>query len=234
RAFTGGTDLRWRFGRDRFDVVAGVMGSRVEGSPEAITETQRSSAHYFQRPDKTYAFLDSSRTSLNGFAGYVRAAKALGFWTWELRYNTRSPGFEPNDLGFMRRADEHSFRGETSLRWLKPGRVFRRFELEANGEVSYSYGWERGQTQVSTRLNTEFANYWGFNLNGERTLASVATNLLRGGQAFLEPGSWRLGGNLRSDFRRSVWGNLGGSYQVEDETGVTKAACGFDLRGPSR
>ncbi|MBI2403047.1 MAG: hypothetical protein HYV20_10015, partial [Gemmatimonadetes bacterium] len=230
RAFTGGTDLRWRFGRDRFDVVAGVMGSRVEGSPEAITETQRSSAHYFQRPDKTYAFLDSSRTSLNGFAGYVRAAKALGFWTWELRYNTRSPGFEPNDLGFMRRADEHSFRGETSLRWLKPGRVFRRFELEANGEVSYSYGWERGQTQVSTRLNTEFANYWGFNLNGERTLASVATNLLRGGQAFLEPGSWRLGGNLRSDFRRSVWGNLGGSYQVEDETGVTRTSVQGGLR----
>ena len=230
RAFTGGTDLRWRLGRDRFDLVAGVMGSRVEGSAEAITATQRNSAHYFQRPDQTYAVLDSSRTSLEGFAGYARAAKALGFWTWELRYATRSPGFEANDMGFMRRADEHAFRGETNLRWLRPGRVFRRFELETSGQVSYTYGWERGETQVSGRLNTEFANYWGLNLNGERSVASLATNLLRGGPAFREPGSWRLGGNLRSDFRRSIWGNLGGSYQVEDVTGVTRASVQGGLR----
>ncbi|HLB35277.1 MAG TPA: DUF5916 domain-containing protein [Gemmatimonadales bacterium] len=230
RAFTGGTDLRWRFGRDRFDVVAGLMGSRVEGSPEAMTETQRNSAHYFQRPDNAYALLDSSRTSLEGFAGYARIAKALGFWTWDLRYQTRSPGFEANDMGFMRRADEHSFRGETNLRWLRPGRVFRRFELETSGQVAYSYGGERGETQVSGRLNTEFANYWGLNLNGERTLASLATNLLRGGAAFAEPGSWRIGGNVRSDFRRSVWGNLGGSYQVEDVTGVTRTSLQGGLR----
>lgn len=230
RAFTGGADLRWRFGRDRYDLVAGVMGSRVEGSAAAITETQRSSAHYFQRPDQAHALLDSSRTSLDGVAAYVRAAKALGFWNWELRYETRSPGFEANDMGFMRRADEHSLRGQTSLRWLRPGRVFRRFELEGNGEVSYSYGWERGRTQLSGRLNSEFANYWGLNLNAERTLASLATNLLRGGPAFAEPGAWRVGGSLRSDFRRSMWGNLGGSYQVEDVTGVTRANLFGGLR----
>lgn len=230
RAFTGGTDLRWRFGHDRFDVVAGVTGSRVEGSPEAITATQRNSAHYFQRPDRPYGLLDSSRTALQGFAGYVRAAKALGFWTWEFRYQTRSPGFEANDMGFMRRADEHAFRGETNLRWLQPGRVFRRFELETSGQVSYSYGWERGESQVSGRLNTEFANYWGLNLNAERGFASLATNLLRGGAAFAEPGSWRLGGNLRSDFRRAVWGNLGGSYQVEDVTRATRTSLQGGLR----
>ena len=133
-------------------------------------------------------------------------------------------------MGFMRRADEHSFRGETNLRWLRPGRVFRRFELETSGQVAYSYGWERGETQLSARLNTEFANYWGLNLNGERTVASLATNLLRGGPAFAEPGSWRIGGNLRSDFRRSVWGNLGGSYQVEDVTGVTRTSLQGGLR----
>jgi len=230
RAFTGGTDLRWRFGRDRFDLVAGVMGSRVEGSPEAITATQLASAHYFQRPDQTHAMLDATRTALQGFAGYARAAKALGFWTWELRYSTRSPGFEANDMGFMRRADEHSFRGETNLRWLRPGRVFRRFELEASGQVAYTYGWERGETQVSGRVNSEFANYWGLNLNGERSFASLATNLLRGGPAFAEPGSWRVGGNLRSDFRRSVWANLGGSYQVEDVTGVARTSLQGGIR----
>ncbi len=230
RAFTGGTDVRWRFGGDRYDVVAGLMGSRVEGSPEAMVETQRGSAHYFQRPDQTYAVLDSSRTSLEGFAGYVRAARATGFWNWELRYSTRSPGFEANDMGFMRRADQHSFRGETNFRWLRPGSVFRRFEWEINGEASYSYGWERGERQVSTRINSEFANYWGWNANLERSLPSLATNLLRGGPGFEEPGTWRVGGNIRSDFRRAVWGNLSASYQVEDGTGATRTSLNGGLR----
>src|SRR3989304_4448991 len=113
-------------------------------------------------------------------------------------------------MGFMRRADEHSFRGETNLRWLRPGRVFRRFELETSGQVAYSYGGERGETQVSGRLNTEFANYWGLNLNGERTLASLATNLLRGGAAFAEPGSWRIGGGGGPGLPRAVGGGVRG------------------------
>lgn len=230
RAFTGGTDLRWRFGGDRYDVVAGVMGSRVEGSPQAMVATQTGSAHYFQRPDQTYAVLDSSRSALQGFAGYLRAARATGFWNWELRYATRSPGFEANDMGFMRRADQHSFRAETNLRWLQPGSVFRRFEWEASGEASYSYGWEPGETRLSSRVNSEFANYWGWNGSVERSLPSLAANLLRGGPAFQEPGTWRVGGNIRSDFRRWVWGNLSGSYQVEDLTGARRTSLSGGLR----
>ncbi len=230
RAFTGGGDLRWRLGRDRYEVVAGLMGSRIEGPRDALLRAQTGAAHYFQRPDQSYARLDSNRTALEGFAGYARIAKALGFLTWELRYNTRSPGFDANDMGFMRRADRHEFRGEINVRWLKPGRVFRRVEWEASQEANFSYGWERGETQSSSRINMEFANYWGFNAQVERNLPSLAVDLLRGGPAFEEPGRWRVSGNLRSDFRRSVWANVNGSYQVEDASGATRTSVSGGVR----
>lgn len=230
RAFSGGTDLRWRFGKDRYEIETALMGSRVEGSAHAILETQRSAAHYFQRPDQTYATVDSTRTSLSGFAGYARIARVTGFLTWDLRYNTRSPGFEVNDVGFLRQADLHQQRAEVELRWLTPGSVFRRFQWSVEEEAEFTYGWERTKTSVQTRANMEFANYWGLTLSGTREFEALGTRALRGGPALLEPGSWRIGGNLRSDFRKSVWGNVGGSYTKEDESGTVRRGVNGGIR----
>jgi hypothetical protein len=40
----------------------------VSGDPAAIARTQRSSTHYFQRPDLTYSRLDPTRDSLAGYS----------------------------------------------------------------------------------------------------------------------------------------------------------------------
>lgn len=230
RAFSGGSDFRWRFGGDGYEIEAALMGSRVEGSTQALWETQRSSARYFQRPDQNYVTVDSTRTSLTGFAGNARIAKITGFLTWDLRYNTRSPGFEVNDLGFLRQADMHQERAEVELRWLKPGKVFRRFEWSVEEEAEFTYGWERTRTSVQSRANMEFANYWGLTLSATREFEALGTRLLRGGPALLEPASVRIGGNIRSDFRRSVWGNLGGSYTREEESGAVRRNINAGIR----
>lgn len=230
RAFTGGGDFRLRFGRDRYDVEAGVMGSRVEGSTQAILATQRSAPHYFQRPDQTHALLDSAATSLQGFGGYARVGKVTGFWVWDLRAATRSPGFEVNDLGFMRQADQHTARASTEFRWLRPGRVFRRFQWEFEQEAEYSYGWERGRTTSSSRVNMEFPNYWGLTLNAEREYPALNTRALRGGPALAEPGNLRVGGFVRTDFRKAVNGNVGGNYTREEVTGVERIAGNAAIR----
>ncbi len=234
RAFTGGTDLRWRSPHDGYEFVAGAMGSHISGTPAAMLDVQESSAHYFQRPDQSYAHLDSTATALEGFAGYARLAKVTGFLNWMLRYETRSPGFETNDLGYMRQADQHAFRGELTLRWLTPGRVFRRVEWQTATEGTLSYGGERERAQFTSRWNMDLANYWGLSLRGERTLPSLSTHLLRGGPAFAEPGAWQLNGHIHSDFRKTVSGDLGGQYQVEDVTGAVQENVngGLQLRPP--
>jgi hypothetical protein len=229
-AFTAGTDLRWRSPHDGYELVAGAMGSRIAGTPLAMLDVQESSGHYFQRPGQSYARLDSAATALAGFAGYARLAKVTGFLNWQLRYETRSPGFEANDLGYMRRADQHAFRGDITLRWLTPGRVFRRFEWQTSADARLTYGWERERTQLASRWSMDFANYWGLDARVERTLPSLSSHLLRGGPALDEPGAWQVNGHVRSDFRRMVSGDLGAEYQVEDVTGAVQENVNGGLR----
>jgi hypothetical protein len=214
-AFTGGADVYYRFGGDRYEMSAALLGSHVEGDAQAILETQTSSARYYQRPDKTHTTLDSSRTSLSGYAGNFRIAKVLGFVTWEGRWVTRSPGFETNDLGFLRQADRHEQRAEVNFRWLRPGTVFRRFEIELSQNAEWTHGWERTQTAVDARVSGDFHNFWNLNLSADREFPSLSATMLRGGPAFLEPGNWRFGVMGRTDFRRPVW--LRGGIRHERE-----------------
>ncbi len=229
-AFTGGLDIRGRFGRDRYEFNLAAMGSRVDGSAEALTRTQRSSARYFQRPDADYVELDTTRTSLSGFAGYGRLAKSVGFVTWDLRLTSRSPGMETNDLGFQRQADIHQERAELELRWLEPGRVFRRFELTFEEMASWTYGWERTRTSFQTRASSDFLNYWNLNASAEVFLSKLEPRLLRGGAAFKEPARWefRLGG--RTNFRRPVWASLSANYAYEEESGADRWGVGGGIR----
>ena len=82
------------------------------GEPEAILRAQRSSARYFQRPDRehgsnglfTDAF-DPTLTQMRGYGLYTRIAKEGGKWRYEAAANMRSPGFENNDIAFMSRTD---------------------------------------------------------------------------------------------------------------------------------
>ena len=102
RAVTMGTDLIHRFRHDTWSVRAQLAGSRVQGSPEAIVATQRSSAHWYQRPDQAWVTVDSAATSLEGIAGSLTVGKhAGGAWTWSASAFGRSPGFESNDVRFV-------------------------------------------------------------------------------------------------------------------------------------
>ena len=234
RAFSGGVDLATRFGRDRFEIDAAVMGSRVEGSADALIRTQLSSARYYQRPDQSYTVLDLGRTDLTGIAGYLRVAKPVGFLTWDLQYRTRSPGFEINDLGFQRRSDFHEQESEFQFRWLQPGQVFRQFEIELQQQAQFTYGWERTETSVEASVSADFLNYWNLNADVERQFPSSATRLLRGGPAVLEPGAYdfRIGG--RTDFRRKVWLRGGVNRTIEDASGARSWSVdgGINFRPP--
>lgn len=229
-AVTGGVDVGARFGRSSYEFAASVMGSRVAGSPAAILRTQERSARYFQRPDQDHMTLDSSRTSLSGVGGYAKLAKVVGFVTWGLRYETRSPGFETNDLGYLRAADQHEQRAEFALRWLEPGRVFRDFRWSVEEQAAFTWGGERTQTSAETRLSGSFHNYWSLTANAQRRFPALSTRLLRGGPAFTEPGSWEARVFARTDFRRSVSGNLSTSWQREDASGAQEWGVNAGVR----
>ncbi len=219
RAFSGAVDMRWRFARDAYDLGLALGGTRVDGSSAAILRTQQSPARYYQRPDRTYAPLDSTRTSLSGYAGSVQLTKNTGFVSGRLAYSLRSPGFEPNDFGFMQQTDEHNQSSSVRFRWLEPSRVFRRFEWLLFQGLNWTYGGERGFSGFYTSADAQLLNYWEANVNMELEPGHLDPRLLRGGPAVQLPRHWHINGSINSDRRRPLFVDLGVTSWLEGEGG---------------
>src|SRR5262249_10944159 len=122
RAFTAGMDVDARF--KRFYSLTGFWAaSSGHGDPDAVADRQENSGDYYQRPDATSFAFDPTRTSLNGSAARIGVNKIGG---QRLRFGTqvgfRTPGFDLNDAGFLRRADERWTIDWMSLRSEVPNR----------------------------------------------------------------------------------------------------------------
>ncbi len=166
-AYVGGADFDWRVKRF-YSLTGFVEGSRVNGSTAAIESVQENSRHYFQRPDLTSEHLDPTRTSLSGYAGAIAFNKIGGEFVHSNSYlYFRSPGFETNDLGFLRRADQIREGHWLQLRSNKVTRWFRQRTINFNQWSSWNYD---GALQ-----------FGGANINGNVTLIN---NWTMGGGAF--------------------------------------------------
>jgi hypothetical protein len=122
-AYVGAFNFRHRFRGGRYQLTGSLDFSRVAGTPAVIARTQRSSVHLYQRPDDQLA-LDTTRTSLTGDAEEILFGKTAGFIRFETSYLRRSPGFEANDFGFLRRADQQSWNTWGAMNFTKPTKVF--------------------------------------------------------------------------------------------------------------
>ncbi|HTK56785.1 MAG TPA: DUF5916 domain-containing protein [Gemmatimonadales bacterium] len=202
-AYSGGIDARRR--RGRYEVSGSLMGSYLTGDADAIARTQTQPAHYFQRPDDKITY-DPTKTSLSGSSVELRFAKVSGLHTrFETGYGRRSAGFETNDMGFLRRADQQTWTNWWSYRWAKPNRVFQRL----NWNVNYWMYWtlESGlleERAINTNFHTQLNNRWGVHLGGTQGVGQTycARGCTRGGPALkLEP-SFSPWGGFDSDQRK--------------------------------
>lgn len=144
--------------------------SDVRGSKTAIERIQRSSARYFQRPDRDSGEnglfsdrLDPAATRLSGYGGYARVAKESGTWLWESMVNYRSPGFEVNDISFNTRSDYIWMNANLARSVTKPGPVFRNYFAVLSLQQQFNYDGDRTDRQVAAGMFTQLRNFWGFN-----------------------------------------------------------------------
>jgi len=218
-AFTFGANWNHRFLNDTYSFNGRIVGSRVGGSQEAIEETQRSAAHLYQRPDNDYLTLDPTRTSLAGFASQVSIGKIAGDWRFSTGFDTRSPGFEANDLGYMRDADRTIQWLWIQRRWQQPGKVFRSFFLNFNQWSAFNYGWDRLSVGGNLNLHFTLLNYWngGFGFNTD--LEGLSMVALRGGPSLVTPANWNVWFNFNSDYRKPIRTGLFGNVMRQPETG---------------
>ncbi|MFQ5704388.1 MAG: DUF5916 domain-containing protein [Gemmatimonadales bacterium] len=218
-AYTLGANMSHRFLDDNYSVSGWVVKSRVNGSEQAIELTQRSSTHYFQRPDNDHVTFDPTRTSLSGVAGQFSFNKRKGAWRYSGGFDTRSPGFEVNDLGFQRDADRTIQWTWINRRWLQPGKVFRRFNMNFNQWSVYNYGWDREGLGGNINMNFTLLNYWNGYFGVNREFSSLSSGRLRGGPAIIRPSQWNYWFGFSSDSRKTIRGGINVWRWTEDESG---------------
>jgi hypothetical protein len=218
-AYAGGLKWSHRFRNDTWSVQGWVVGSHVRGSAEAIEDTQTSSAHYYQRPDNDYVTFDPTRTSLSGYAGQFTFGKHAGNWRFSTGIDTRSPGFEVNDMGFQRDADRTIQFVWLNRRWLQPGKVFRNFNVNFSQYSAWSYGWDRLGLGGNVNTNFTLLNYWSGYFGLAKSFPGLSKTALRGGPAFTEPSSIHSWAGFHSDSRKSVRGGFNTFFSVNDESG---------------
>lgn len=188
-AFTGGFDFVHKWHNKDWEFDFSTYFSRVEGSAEAITNTQKSWIHGFQRPDASYLKLDTTRTSLSGQGGKVVFSKNGGKLKFMAATAWKSPGLELNDVGYMRQADNILEVIWVGYRIYEPFSIFRNMNLNFNQWTEWNFGGELTGPGGNVNGHTQLKNFWNLNLGANWNGEGLSATELRGGPALKTSGS---------------------------------------------
>jgi hypothetical protein len=216
RAVTGGVDWDLRVAR-RYAVQGFWAGSRVSGTPEAIASLQKGNVHGYGRPDADTPRLDESRTALGGQAGFLALSKLGGE---RLRFNSnvgfKTPGFDINDVGFLRRADVRTMGNWVQLRHDRPTRLTRTIRLNLNQWAAWNYDGDRLDLGGNVNLHFRFVNNWGTGFGITRIAETFDDRLTRGGPGGRQNPATAFWQYLESDDRRRVQGAIDWFTRTDD------------------
>ena len=181
-AYSGGIDFRHEWKNRDYYIQGNIGLSHVIGSKEAITRTQESIRHLFQRADMKNPKLDVNRTSLTGTGGRVFGGKrGGGNWRFFLGANWRSPEYEINDIGFLRSTNQIWQFSNVEYLWQEPTKTYRNISTRVIFRSAYDFEGHvnRLETQWNTFVN--WANNWGTELRFGHNPRVISNTYLRGG-----------------------------------------------------
>jgi hypothetical protein len=180
RAYTGMLDGRWRWAGGRYDVSAFVVGSHIEGTPEAILAQQRSSRRYFQRPDADHIEIDPTRTSMSGVYAGINHSKMGGNLLWDVDFEYASPTLELNDAGFMNSVDYQYLGGNVRYRQTQPGKLFHNWVIGAEGTGIWNTADVRTFTETGLFGGVTWKNFWSSEFAVEYSPRAMDDGITRG------------------------------------------------------
>ncbi|HSP81844.1 MAG TPA: DUF5916 domain-containing protein, partial [Myxococcaceae bacterium] len=215
-AYTGGADFRLRLRGGEYLLSGFAGGSVVRGSPEALVRLQRSSAHFFQRPDQDYVRVDPEATSLSGYTAGAQVERLSGSWLWNAGLSLESPGFELNELGRLESADDIDLSLGLRYRDTEPGRVLRGWDLGLGASSNWNYGGVRQSSGLTLSGSATLRNFWSSDFRVTYQPRSLSDTLTRGGPLMQTgqgvDGELYLRGNQAGPYR---WTVGGGAWRSE-------------------
>lgn len=205
RSFTGGIDGWTFFGKERaWAFMGNFMYSNVQGSEARISALQRSSTHYFQRPDLTYTDFDSTRTAISGYQGRFGIKKMRGNFTAQAALGFISPGFNINDAGYVRTTNVINWHVVGQYRWLEPKSWYRQIYLSLMTSRNFDFDGILLFKQTYSALTVVLPNYWVYQGNIQLTPDGQSTTATRGGPLMAYPGYSNFSSSISTDSRKAV------------------------------
>ena len=187
RAYSGGVDFQHYWKNRAWTVRAKGVFSRVEGTAEAIYNTQTAFEHLFQRSDADYVEVDPDRTSLTGHGGTVALAKYGGkqgpkgqLFKFETGATWRSPELELNDIGFMQTADEINHFTWAGYHFQKPFSIFNSLRFNYNHWTRWDFGGRFTNLAWNVNGQANFRNLWSMGTGINFNPLEISNNTLRG------------------------------------------------------
>ena len=214
-AFDGGIDFEFQWSDREWALTGFVTGSHVRGDSTAMIGLQRSSTHYFQRPDAKSVEMDSLATSMSGVEWRVEFSRRRGNWTGSIYTGEKTPGFEINDLGFRQIHEWMGGGGRVGYRDITPGEHLRSWNVNLSTFQDWSHdllrtdvtsfrNWRDARVRGNVRVQgqVELLNYWRIDANVRYGLESMSRTATRGGPVMIVPAEVAAGIGFQTDPRK--------------------------------
>ena len=218
-AYTTGATFRNRFHQRQYELAAQFATSRVTGTPAVIARTQRNSVHYYQQPGDDLD-LDTTRTSLGGHAEQLKFGKYSGGVTrFETSIVRQSPGFDVNDIGYLRRADILDWSTWAALSFREARGIYRWAQINGNHWETWNTSGTRLENALNFNGHMGLNNNWDVHLGGtaSRLTPSYCDRCTRGGPVLRQSRGFYPWGGVNSDSRKTVSGGMWVNLSYGDE-----------------
>lgn len=152
-AYTGGIDFTQYFNNRLYYIDAKGMFSMLHGSPQAIRLTKRNATHYFHRVSGAdYLQINPDSRSMQGTGGYLKVGKkGNAQWNYSQVFSWSSPGFDLNDVGYIRQSDYLLNESEIAFRKTDPWGPFRFAGINLTQKNVWNYGGKAVNNDIALR-----------------------------------------------------------------------------------
>ena len=205
----GGIDGWWFLDPKQTWVLSGwTAGTRVAGTEQRMIDLQRSSTHYFQRPDADHVEVDSSATSMSGWASRYWLNKQKGAVQFNTGFGIMSPSFDVNDLGFQNYSDLVNAHVGTGYKWTQPKGFFNYQSFK----TAVFSTWDRGGNLIARgaalSTYTEFTGGQSLSPYVQYNDETLNNRRTRGGPLTVNPPAWSFGVDYVGDSQRALYAYL--------------------------
>lgn len=203
-AYTGGVDFTQYFKKKVWMFNVNAAFSQVNGTADAITRTQESSVRYFQRDDNDYVNYDPTKTSLIGSGGRFQVIRQKGHWTHLAVFLWKTPGFELNDMGYLRQADQLFTMFWGQYRVWEPKGIYRSWNLNGDYYNVWDFGGNLLGHGLELNASMSFKNFWYLSSYISLNTNGISNTALRGGPRMNTMGNSSMQYNISTDSRKKL------------------------------